>query len=114
MGGTLMTGSLYWMAPEVVTNAGQGYNSKIDLWSLGCVVLEMLSGARPWQGLEMMPIILKVRSSIELRHSLSTPSADVEPSFPFVARSRRTASDAGRSRSFARGGRLRLRQVVRR
>lgn len=60
MGGTLMTGSLYWMAPEVVTNAGQGYNSKIDLWSLGCVVLEMLSGARPWQGLEMMPIILKV------------------------------------------------------
>lgn len=60
MGGTLMTGSLYWMAPEVVTNAGRGYNSKIDLWSLGCVVLEMLSGSRPWQGLEMMPIILKV------------------------------------------------------
>lgn len=64
MGGTLMTGSLYWMAPEVVTNAGRGYNSKIDLWSLGCVVLEMLSGSRPWQGLEMMPIILKVRRSL--------------------------------------------------
>lgn len=71
MGGTLMTGSLYWMAPEVVTNAGQGYNSKIDLWSLGCVVLEMLSGARPWQGLEMMPIILKVRARVD--RSLYSP-----------------------------------------
>eukprot|EP00462_Mataza_sp_D1_P027553 CAMPEP_0175174876 /NCGR_PEP_ID=MMETSP0087-20121206/32889_1 /TAXON_ID=136419 /ORGANISM="Unknown Unknown, Strain D1" /LENGTH=164 /DNA_ID=CAMNT_0016466421 /DNA_START=1 /DNA_END=496 /DNA_ORIENTATION=- len=34
-----------WTAPEVL----QGdYNSKVDVWSLGCVVVEMASGKPPW------------------------------------------------------------------
>jgi len=47
--GTLLTGSVYWMAPEIILNA-HGYSSKIDIWSLGCVVLEMWAGRRPWDG----------------------------------------------------------------
>lgn len=112
MGGTLMTGSLYWMAPEVVTNAGRGYNSKIDLWSLGCVVLEMLSGSRPWQGLEMMPIILKVRARSRLPNT--PPGSQIFVSLPLQARTRRTTSHAGRSRPLPRRRRLCLRAFVRR
>ncbi|CDH53025.1 mitogen-activated protein kinase kinase kinase [Lichtheimia corymbifera JMRC:FSU:9682] len=41
-----LRGSIYWMAPEVVKN--QPYSAKVDIWSLGCTVLEMLTGERPW------------------------------------------------------------------
>ncbi|KAI8800246.1 kinase-like domain-containing protein, partial [Cladochytrium replicatum] len=41
-----MQGSIYWMAPEVAR--GKGYSAKVDIWSLGCLVLEMLTGNHPW------------------------------------------------------------------
>ncbi|RKO96344.1 hypothetical protein CXG81DRAFT_4393, partial [Caulochytrium protostelioides] len=43
-----MQGSIYWMAPDVVR--GKGYGAKVDIWSLGCLVLEMCSGVPPWHG----------------------------------------------------------------
>lgn len=45
-----MRGTLCWMAPEVVT--GQGGGTESDIWSLGCTVLEMLTGQAPWVGEE--------------------------------------------------------------
>lgn len=44
-----LSGSIYWMAPEVVKN--DPYSAKVDIWSLGCTVLEMLTGQRPWMSL---------------------------------------------------------------
>ena len=35
-----------WVAPEVMT--GAGYNSKVDIWSIGCVVIELSSAKEPW------------------------------------------------------------------
>ncbi|KAG4108704.1 Pkinase-domain-containing protein [Neocallimastix lanati (nom. inval.)] len=40
-------GSIFWMAPEVIR--GKGYSAKVDIWSLGCVVLEMFTGVHPWK-----------------------------------------------------------------
>ncbi|TFK41240.1 kinase-like domain-containing protein, partial [Crucibulum laeve] len=58
---TAMKGTVYWMAPEVVsTDSSKGYDRKVDIWSVGCVVLEMWSGKRPWSGEEVLPVMMKL------------------------------------------------------
>lgn len=48
-------GTFAWMAPEVYLSETRGdkieYNSKIDIWSLGCLVLEMLTAQVPWSSI---------------------------------------------------------------
>lgn len=58
-----MQGSVFWMAPEVVRSQGQGYSAKVDIWSLGCVVLEMFAGRRPWGREEAMSAIYKLTNN---------------------------------------------------
>jgi len=57
---TAMQGTVFWMAPEVINTQKKGYNFKIDIWSVGCVVLEMWAGMRPWMGDEAVAVMFKV------------------------------------------------------
>ncbi|KAF8807311.1 Pkinase-domain-containing protein [Phlegmacium glaucopus] len=60
---TAMQGTIFWMAPEVVHTKKEGYNFKIDIWSVGCVVLEMWAGKRPWVGEETVVVMYKLFQS---------------------------------------------------
>ncbi|KAF2497514.1 hypothetical protein BU16DRAFT_537163 [Lophium mytilinum] len=60
-----MTGAVFWMAPEVVRSSGKGYSDKTDIWSLGCIVLEMMAGRRPWSKEEAVAAIYKLGSLSE-------------------------------------------------
>lgn len=57
-----MRGTVFWMAPEMVDTA-QGYSAKVDIWSLGCVVLEMFAGKRPWSNFEVVAAMFKIGKS---------------------------------------------------
>ncbi|KAK9457246.1 hypothetical protein V1511DRAFT_158382 [Dipodascopsis uninucleata] len=47
-----MTGTPMYMSPEVITGSGTGRHGSIDIWSMGCCVLEMATGRRPWANLD--------------------------------------------------------------
>lgn len=53
-----VTGTPYWMSPEVIS--GEGYGRKADVWSLGCTVVEMLTEKPPWSEYEAMAAIFKI------------------------------------------------------
>ncbi|RLM73112.1 mitogen-activated protein kinase kinase kinase YODA-like [Panicum miliaceum] len=58
-------GSPYWMAPEVIKNSN-GCNLAVDIWSLGCTVLEMATSKPPWSQYEGIAAVFKIGNSKEL------------------------------------------------
>ena len=58
-----LQGSVFWMAPEVVKQTG--HTKKADIWSVGCLVVEMLTGEHPWAQLNQMQAIFKVLPVIQ-------------------------------------------------
>lgn len=47
-----MTGTPMYMSPEVIKGENPGHAGSVDIWSLGCVILEMATGRRPWANLD--------------------------------------------------------------
>ena len=47
-----MTGTPMYMSPELIKGQTEGRQGAIDVWSLGCVILEMATGRRPWASLD--------------------------------------------------------------
>ncbi|OCK83090.1 Ssk2-type MAP kinase [Lepidopterella palustris CBS 459.81] len=47
-----MTGTPMYMSPEVIRGQNLGRHGAVDIWSLGCVILEMATGRRPWASLD--------------------------------------------------------------
>jgi len=46
-----LKGSVPWMAPEVIQQSGQA-GRRSDVWSFGCVVIEMATAKQPWGGFD--------------------------------------------------------------
>lgn len=56
-----LQGSVYWMAPEVVKQTAT--TEKADIWSTGCVVIEMFTGKHPFPDFSQMQAIFKIGTS---------------------------------------------------
>ncbi|CAI9752832.1 unnamed protein product [Fraxinus pennsylvanica] len=58
-------GSPYWMAPELLqsvmqTDASSDLALAVDIWSLGCTIIEMMNGKPPWSECEGPAALFKV------------------------------------------------------
>ncbi|ORY75407.1 hypothetical protein BCR37DRAFT_352181 [Protomyces lactucae-debilis] len=47
-----MTGTPMYMAPEIITGGDKGRQGAMDIWALGCCILEMATAQRPWSTLD--------------------------------------------------------------
>ena len=47
-----LTGTPMYMSPEVIKNDRRGRHGAMDIWSMGCVILECATGRKPWSNLD--------------------------------------------------------------
>ncbi|KAG7192030.1 Suppressor of Sensor Kinase (SLN1) [Scheffersomyces spartinae] len=80
-----MTGTPMYMSPEVITGASADRNGVVDIWSLGCCVLEMATGRRPWANLDNEWAIM-YHIAAGNKPQLPSPEQLSEPGRKFVSR----------------------------
>ncbi|KAI8504462.1 Serine/threonine-protein kinase Nek11 [Branchiostoma belcheri] len=55
---TTFTGTPYYMSPEVLKH--EGYNSKSDIWSIGCILYELCCMKHAFEGQSLMGVMYKI------------------------------------------------------
>lgn len=77
-----LKGSPYWLAPELLqsvmqTDASTDLAFAIDIWSLGCTIIEMMNGKPPWSEYEGPAAMFKVlKESPSIPENLSAEGKD--------------------------------------
>ncbi|KAK0604067.1 hypothetical protein LWI29_011733 [Acer saccharum] len=77
-----LKGSPYWMAPELMISVMQRDNNSdlalaVDIWSLGCTIIEMYTGKPPWSEFEGAAAMFKVmKDTPSIPESLSAEGKD--------------------------------------
>jgi serine/threonine protein kinase len=70
-----LKGTIPFMAPEVILQ--NNYGRKADIWSLGCVLLEMYTGSQPWgKMVNMLDALNKIGKSEDIPAIPDDVSAD--------------------------------------
>ena len=82
------------MSPEQAK--GRPADKRSDIWAFGCVLFEMLTGTRPFEGQEVSDTLASVLKSDPEWHALPSVTADVHP------RPHRRVPEEGPSRSHRR------------
>ncbi|KAK7484101.1 hypothetical protein BaRGS_00024713 [Batillaria attramentaria] len=76
-----LLGTIAFMAPEVLR--GESYGRACDVWSIGCVVIEMVTCRPPWNSHDIsnhLALIFKIASSVDpppIPENLSPPLRDL-------------------------------------
>ncbi|XP_072548612.1 serine/threonine-protein kinase Nek11 isoform X2 [Salminus brasiliensis] len=55
---TTFTGTPYYMSPEALSH--RGYDSKSDIWSLGCILYEMCCLKHAFEGHNFLSVVMKI------------------------------------------------------
>lgn len=76
-----LQGSVFWMAPEVVKQVA--YTDKADVWSVGCLVVEMYTGKHPYPALSPMQAIFQIGTG---RASPAVPQRACRSALDFLSR----------------------------
>ncbi|KAK5131504.1 hypothetical protein LTR08_000898 [Meristemomyces frigidus] len=71
-----LQGSVFWMAPEVVRQTA--YTKKADIWSLGCLIVEMFTGSHPHPNCTQLQAIFKIGAAAQ-------NAENARPTMPEVA-----------------------------
>ena len=74
-----LKGSPYWLAPEIAKQ--QGHDISADIWSLGCLTIEMLTGHPPWsdktkKAMKVLALIKNDQEKITVPKGLSDQCYD--------------------------------------
>lgn len=77
-----LKGSPYWMAPELIQSVSQKDGSSdlvfaVDIWSLGCTIIEMMNGRPPWSEFEGAAAMFRaLKENPPMPESLSSEGKD--------------------------------------
>ena len=64
-------GTPYYLSPEICM--GRGYNSKSDIWALGCVLYEMCSRKHAFTSSNMSSLVVKIVTAFTILAGLTEP-----------------------------------------
>ena len=73
---TSLIGTPNWMPPEVIKQ--EGHTESADIWSLGCTVLEMLTGKVPWSSVGGMQVLFFITSDTPIVPKVVEATADLD------------------------------------